>query len=160
MNSRLLTAVLVVAALAQGCIVHNNNSNNNVPPTHVLQPGDVTVSWSFSGQTCAQAGVQTVHVTIPGETLENDGMYPCLVAGYPGIVLHNFAGGSYSFTVEGVGYDNVVHFEGSGSFVVDGSVRPNIDLTPLGLETEGRNSPKTPAARRRSADSGRPRPIS
>ncbi|MFL5318683.1 MAG: hypothetical protein ACJ790_03435 [Myxococcaceae bacterium] len=139
MNSKLLTAFLVVASLSSGCIIHNENHGGGggvPPPQHVAQPGDVTVSWSFAGATCSDVPqVQKVVINIPGETLENAGTYSCLVANYPGIVLHNFAGGAYTFTIDALGYDNKTLYTGSGSFTVDGSVRVNIDLTPVNAPT-------------------------
>src|SRR3954463_14084464 len=62
MNIKLAIPFLAVLAFAQGCIV--------VGP-HGPNPGDVTFSWTFYGQSCAAAGVASVHITIPGEALEN-----------------------------------------------------------------------------------------
>lgn len=139
MNSKLLTAFLVVAALMQGCIINQNGGGGGggtPPPTHTPVAGDVTMTWSFVGLTCADVPqVKEVQINIPGETLQNAGVYPCLVANYPGVVLHNFAPGNYTFTIDAYGYANEHLFAGSGSFTVDGNIRTNIDLTPVGGPT-------------------------
>lgn len=96
-------------------------------------PGDVSLNWSFDGMSCAQVPeVQSVWVSIPGERLQNDGIYPCQFQGVPGVVLHDFAPGDYSFSLEGVGYRGERFFVGSGVFTVDGSVHLSVDLVPYG----------------------------
>ncbi|HEY8211837.1 MAG TPA: hypothetical protein VIG99_30355 [Myxococcaceae bacterium] len=123
MNTKLAIPFLAVLALAQGCIIVGGNDPHR---------GNVTFSWTFQGQTCAQAGVANVLITIPGETLDNGGMYPCASNGYPGIVLHNFAGGSYTYTIQGLDTGGYATYEASGSFDIDGDVPETVDLTPIG----------------------------
>jgi hypothetical protein len=100
------------------------------------QPGDVTLAWTFMGDTCADVpSVKGVRVSIPGEALANDGYYPCQSAGFAGIELHDFHGGAYAYTVTAYGYANETLFVGGGNFVIDGDVRVNVDLTPVGGKT-------------------------
>ena len=125
MNAKLVSAFLAIVALS-GCIVVRN-------PPPPAQPGNVTFTWSFAGMTCSQASqVKSVVVTIPGQTLQNAGVYPCLANNYPGIVLHDFAAGTYSFTLDAEGYSGEQIYTGSGTFTVDGDVRVTVDLTPVG----------------------------
>jgi hypothetical protein len=91
----------------------------------------VGFTWSLAGQQCARAGVDLVHITIPGEALLNDGYYPCQANGVMGVVLHDFAPGTYSFTLEGLAPDNSVRYRGGGSFRVDGNVSVHEDMDPL-----------------------------
>ncbi|HLL55742.1 MAG TPA: hypothetical protein VK447_19430 [Myxococcaceae bacterium] len=93
----------------------------------------MTFSWTFYGQTCQQAGnVASVRITIPGESLANGGVYPCASNGYPGIVLHDFVAGTYSFTIEGLSNTGVQLYVASGTFVVNGNILVNVDLVPPG----------------------------
>jgi len=134
MNSRLLLAFLCVASLATGCIIHDDDCNNcgtNPPPPS--QPGDVTFLWTFAGLRCDEArDVYGVNITIPGESLLNNGKYACSTAGVDGITLHDFVPGTYSFQLQAVDYRNVIVFEGSGTFVINGDARVTIDLAPVG----------------------------
>src|SRR5437868_8340473 len=123
MNTKLAIPFLAVLALAQGCIVHG-------PPGP--SAGDVTFSWTFYGQSCSAAGVANVHINIPGETLENGGVYPCVSNSYQGIVLHNFAGGSYTYTIEGLDTGGYTIYTGAGAFDIDGDAMEQVDLTPYG----------------------------
>ena len=100
MNFKSLVAILALMT-STGCVIRGGG----VPPPPPAQPGDVTFSWSFAGRTCADVpNVKSVVVEIPGETLDNNGVFPCLANNYPGIVLHNFVGGTYSYTLTAVGY--------------------------------------------------------
>ncbi len=124
MNSRLLVAFLCVAAILPGCVVNNGPRYS----------GDVTFRWSFGGLRCDDVrSVRGVNVTIDGELLANGGRYDCQANGFDGIVLHDFAPGRYPFHLVAVSYTNEVLYEARGSFVVDGHVTVNADLTPVGL---------------------------
>lgn len=120
MVTRSLLATLV-ALSASGCILVSTPRS----------PGDVTFTWTFSGQSCAQAGVNTVAISIPGQTLANGGVFACLSNNYPGIVLQNFRAGSYSYTIEGRGFANELRYQRTGSFVIDGNVTESVDLLPV-----------------------------
>ena len=124
MNTKLAIPFLATLALAQGCIIVGPGGPD---------AGDVTFNWTFGGMSsCSAAGVANVHINIPGETLENGGVYPCNSNGYNGIVLHNFAGGTYTYTIEGLDTAGYTIYTSSGDFSIDGSVLENVDLTPYG----------------------------
>jgi hypothetical protein len=96
-------------------------------------PGDVTFIWSFSGLSCAEdSRIESVRIAIPGEALDNGGVYPCTVNGVDGIILNDFAPGTYSFAIDAVDYDGTVSYTGSGGFVVDGDTLVQVDLFPAG----------------------------
>ncbi|MFZ5471171.1 MAG: hypothetical protein ACOZIN_17250, partial [Myxococcota bacterium] len=98
-----------------------------------LQPGEVTFTWSFAGQTCSDVPqVAKVQIRIAGETLQNNGVYSCLTNNYPGIVLQGFVGKTYTFDIDALGTSNEVLYTGSGSFTVNGDTQVTVDLTPAG----------------------------
>jgi hypothetical protein len=137
MNLRLLFAFLCVAAFSTGCIIHqeDNDSCCHTPP-RPAQPGDVTFLWTFANLRCDEVrDVYGVNITIAGEQLHNDGRYACTTAGVDGITLHDFVPGSYPFKIQGVDYRGVVMFEATGTFVIDGDARVNVDLMPVGNPT-------------------------
>lgn len=125
MNSRLLFAFLCLASVSTGCIIVDDN--------HPSRPGDVDILWSFAGLRCDETrDVYGVNVTIPGELLLNGGKYACNTGGIDGITLHDFAPGTYSFQLQAVDFRNVVVFEGSGTFTINGNARVTVDLAPVG----------------------------
>lgn len=131
MNSRLLFAFLCLVSVSTGCIVVDDDH----PPAPSV-PGDVTFLWTFNGLRCDQArDVYGVNVTIPGESLLNNGKYACNTAGSDGITLHDFAPGSYNFTLQAVNFQNQIIFEASGTFVINGNRTAMVDLAPVGNPT-------------------------
>lgn len=121
MKEKLFAVSLGVLALALGpaCVVSAD------------EPGNITVGWSFNGQSCSQETlIESVQIVIPGEALDNNGFYPCSVNGVDGIVLHDFAPGRYDFSIDAIDYDGTVSYSGGGSFVVDGDVFVRVDLSP------------------------------
>ncbi len=130
MNTKLLAAFLLMS-LSTGCVVvgDGNDGGNRPPPQHTPRRGDVTFHWSFAGYTCQQTpDVHSVRVVIEGETLQNGGIFPCLVNGYPGVVLHDFRAKNYLFTLQGLGGSNEILYERSGTFAIDGSVDVTVSL--------------------------------
>jgi hypothetical protein len=92
-------------------------------------PGDVTFIWAFEGASCYRDGeVETVHVTIPGESLQNRGYYPCSANGHDGVTLYDFHPGDYDFYLEAIDYSGLVSFEARGHFYVDGNTTVNVNL--------------------------------
>lgn len=123
-----LLALLSTLALAQGCIIIGDND----PPPNTRDPGDVTFAWTFTGLDCAaMPEVADVRITIPGESLAQDGIYACRSAGFDGITLHDFVGGTYAYTVEGLDNTGTAIFEKSGSFTIDGNVDVAVDLDAI-----------------------------
>ncbi|ATB29616.1 hypothetical protein [Melittangium boletus] len=120
MNRLGLLSALLSSSLMSGCVYSDASD-----------PGDVTFSWSFAGANCAQERrIEQVLVTIPGEALENRGYYPCSINGYDGITLHDFAPGTYDFSLDAIDYDGYYSYRAVGTFTVDGNIVVNVDLTP------------------------------
>ncbi|AFE06830.1 hypothetical protein COCOR_06245 [Corallococcus coralloides DSM 2259] len=120
MNARTLAAFLCLSSGLSGCVVESN---------HPRYPGDVRMSWSFDGATCGQMrNIDGVDIYIDGEILEGDGKYPCSANGFDGIILHDFAPGTYSFTAQAVDYDGVAVYSYRGTFSVDGNVAVPINF--------------------------------
>lgn len=97
--------------------------------------GDVTFTWTFNGRTCASAGISQVVITIDGETLQNNGVYPCLTDNYPGIKLNDFRNRTYTFDVVAYDSSNVARYEYAGNFTVNGDISLNLDLDPVVAST-------------------------
>jgi hypothetical protein len=127
MNARFLAAFLCLTTLGTGCIIVDNDGNSGVA-------GDVTFLWTFGaeGRCVNVPNVKSIKVTIPGESLDNNGFYACNTAGTDGITLRNFRAGSYSYTVDAIDAYNKVLYTSSGAFVVNGSKQVRVDLTPDG----------------------------
>lgn len=123
MNFRAATPFLALVAMAlSGCVASNQ--------TH-RDPGDVNFTWTLAGRTCAEnTHISEVRIRIPGESLQNGGIYSCAPNGVMGIRLHDFRGGNYSYTIDAVDSVGTVQFSRSGSFTVDGDVNVNVDLNP------------------------------
>ncbi len=131
MNIKLFGAFLAALTMS-GCIINSNGGGGHTPPPPP-KPGDVTLAWTFKGGTCFDVpDVKTIVVNIPGEVLANEGAYPCSANNFPGIVLHDFAPSTYSFTIDAFDYGNKRIFVGSGTFTVNGDVRVDIDLSAVG----------------------------
>lgn len=118
--TNLLTATLLVAS--SGCIV-------NTTPRGA--PGDITFTWKFAGRQCFEVPeVTQIAVQIPGQTLQNNGVYGCLNAGTAGIKLLNFAAGTYTYTVSGQNASGAVVYQATGRVTVNGNVAEAVDLQP------------------------------
>lgn len=116
-----LAAAAVAVMSASGCVCVTGGTSR----------GDVTFLWSFNGRQCALVpDVTQVTIQIPGQTLENGGIYPCVTAGTAGITLLNFRAGTYSYAIQGRNNAGAVLYEASGSFTVNGNVTVNVDLPP------------------------------
>ncbi|HEX8697638.1 MAG TPA: hypothetical protein VF815_02265 [Myxococcaceae bacterium] len=125
MSSRLLLALLCIVSVSTGCVVKDGPSDP--------RPGNVTFLWTFSGFRCDQVrDVAGVDILIPGEPLANDGRFACSTAGVDGITLHDFAPGSYAFTLRAVNFQNQILFEANGTFFINGNQTVSVDLAPTG----------------------------
>lgn len=128
MSLRPLPLLLALATIVSGCVVQHDatqlhdplNSNDN---GSIAGYASITFAWSFDGQSCAQASVDTVVVTMPGELLENNGSFPCSNGSYEGITLENFAPGSYPYTVQAYDARGALRYQASGEVQVDGDAR-------------------------------------
>ena len=136
MNLRTFATFLVATLVSTGCVIHTGGGGGGGAGGGgggTALPGNVTFQWSFGGGTCAQnPSVASVQITIPGQTLQNSGVYPCLSNNFPGIVLHDFAAGTYSFTITAADASNTELFSGAGNFTVNGDITVTVDLTPSG----------------------------
>lgn len=127
------------------------------------QGGNISLQWTFNGQGCAALPqVAGVLVTIPGRPLQNNGVFPCTTAGVDGIVLTNFAAGSYAVTVEGFDSSARVLFAATRTEQVLGNVSVALDLQPPGTSGSLRLSWAFPQAARcaQTGDVGSARPVS
>jgi hypothetical protein len=124
MNGK-LAALMMGLSLLAGCIIA---PGGNTGPA----PGNITFSWTFGGQPCAAVPqVANVQITIPGQQLQNNGVYACTTAGFDGIQLNNFVGGTYSWEVDGLDVNGTVIYTASGTVNVDGDVGVTVDLSPV-----------------------------
>jgi len=120
MNRLGLLSALLSSCLMSGCVYSDSS-----------EPGNVTFAWSFAGASCAQdRRIDQVLVTIPGESLDNGGYYPCSQNGYDGITLHDFAPGTYDFSLDAIDDSGYYSYRAVGTFTVDGNIIVNVDLTP------------------------------
>jgi hypothetical protein len=96
--------------------------------------GDITFLWTFGadGRCVDVPAVKSIKITIPGETLANNGVYACSTAGVDGITLRDFRGGNYSYTLQAIDAYGKVIYLGSGSVAVNGNKQVRVDLTPDG----------------------------
>jgi hypothetical protein len=123
-HSRVLISTLCITALlGSGCIINNTPRGS---------PGDITFTWTFNGgRGCATVpDVTQVRITIPGQSLQNNGVYGCVNAGTAGIKLLAFRAGTYSYTVSGQNAQGQTLYTENGSVVVNGDVATSVDLRP------------------------------
>ncbi len=103
-------------------------------------PSDLVLSWTFGGQSCAQAGVTQVQVTLvdPNEpALDVNGPAACSPAGVQGVTLQGYGHGQYPLTLSASGSD--------GGYQAGGSISANglsdsvaqVDLLPSSDQTSG-----------------------
>lgn len=98
--------------------------------------GDVTFQWTLNGNACAVVpDVTQITIAIPGQKLDNQGVFGCVNSGSQGIRLLNFSPGSYSYTMEGRNNAGTILYSSSGTFIVNGDVTVNVTLKPNGGAT-------------------------
>jgi hypothetical protein len=125
MNTKTLALFLLVTSLS-GCVVNRNGSYS----------GNVQFTWTLGGLTCSNVPqVTSIAINIPGEVLQNNGVFPCLTNNYPGIVLHDFLPGTYSFTIQALNASGTVLYAAAGNFTVNGDVLVSVDLSPTSAAT-------------------------
>ena len=130
-HSRFLSSIIAAVALmsSTGCVFSNT-------PTPTGRSGDITFTWQFAGRQCFEVPeVVQVAVSIPGQTLQNNGVYGCLNANAGGIKLLNFRAGTYSYTISGQNAQGTVIYEVSGRLTVNGDVVNAVNLLPTGSAT-------------------------
>jgi hypothetical protein len=122
MKLRLLP-LLLAAVFGSGCIVQHDATQPGDPLSSTLNNGgggyaNITFAWSFDGRSCAQASVETVVITMPGEQLQNAGRFACSSGTQDGITLTNFYPGSYPYTVQAYGAAGDLLYQASGEIQV------------------------------------------
>lgn len=90
----------------------------------------LTVSWTFNGLTCAQAGIASIQVQVAGEALSPD-TFACSAG--PGQVnggadLGRFLRGDYTITVSGLDAAGIVAAQLTQAFQIDGASDTNLAL--------------------------------
>jgi hypothetical protein len=69
--------------------------------------GDLTIDWTFLGNSCVPAGVAQVKVKLTGRSglvsLDNGGLFPCSVGGVDGVTLKAVPGGDYLLELNDTG---------------------------------------------------------
>lgn len=127
MNLKLASTFLAVGLVAlSGCVVQNDPQPNPQPG---LRAGNVNFTWSLAGRTCAEnTHIAEIRITIPGESLDSGGIYPCAPNGTMGIILHDFRGGTYTYRIQAVDHMGTARYEASGTFRVDGTVAVHVEL--------------------------------
>ncbi|MFZ5439635.1 MAG: hypothetical protein ACOZQL_06485 [Myxococcota bacterium] len=128
-HSRFLSKVIALAAVmsASGCICVTGPSGSS---------GDITFTWSLNGRTCAQSQeISQVVVRIPGQTLQNNGVYACTTQNTDGIKLLDFRPGTYNYTIEAQNTAGTAIFAASGKVTVNGDVAEHVTLLPTSNAT-------------------------
>ncbi len=132
-------------ALALGC--------GGLVPTDRLShggavAGDITFEWTFAHQTCSQASVSKVQITL----LASDGTpqalppyfgyqgyapgeFPCDSGGVEGVTLTNFAPDTYSYTLNGLDANRTLLYTAAGTVTVNGSQTVTVNLTAVPTAT-------------------------
>ncbi len=115
----------LVVALGTGCFYG---------PHHFFgQPGNIFVSWTFSGATCAQTpAVAQVTVNVLNSAPIQPNTFACQVGSPPNqLVIYNFNPGTYVLTLSGLDASGAIIWTGSATVVVDGDVSGTVDLRPV-----------------------------
>ncbi len=128
MNARTRFLFLSLWALAlsslSGCVINGGGS-----AVH-----DLTFKWTFAGYSAAQnPQVAKVLIAIPGQTLQNGGVYAPTTAGVDGITLTDFRNGTYSYTIQGLSLADALLFQAHGTVTVSGrDTLVTVDLASQG----------------------------
>ena len=118
--------IAAAAALAAGLSACGPGAS----PQDLTLPRDLTLLWTFGGQTCERAGVANVHVVVPSEGF--DQTLPCNFQGTEGARLTSFYPGAYGLTLDGLDALGAAAYSGSATVAVaeDGTNTFNVDLSP------------------------------
>ena len=104
-----------------------NVFNFVVPPVSAEQgvaddQGELTLLWTFNGQSCADAGVSTVTVTLDGTavTYDNDNAaLPCDQFGVDGISIDQIAAGAHSVVLAATGTNSTSYTASFNANIAD-----------------------------------------
>ncbi|MFT3842544.1 MAG: hypothetical protein QM723_36475 [Myxococcaceae bacterium] len=132
LGSALLLGVLMTTS---GCIIAGGGGHNGggAGGGGGGTAANVTFQWTFGSETCGQhPEIATVQITIPGQSIMNNGAFPCTTNGFSGIVLHDFVNGSYNFTMAARDSAGNTLYNGSSSFNVNGQdITVTVDLVQV-----------------------------
>lgn len=122
-----LARLALLAALAAGCVPYYYG-----PPPVYGFPGNIYVSWTFAGASCAQTpGVVQVSVNILNTAPIRPNTFACQVGSPPGqLAIYNFNPGSYLVSLSGLDVSGNIIWSGSATVVVNGNVSTLINLQP------------------------------
>lgn len=114
-----MTVLASVVMASSGCVCVTNNGRN----------GDIILTWNFDGNPCHLVpDVTQVRVVIPGQTLQNNGVYGCVNAGTAGIRLLDFRPGTYDYIITGEDARGVAMYDAAGKITVNGDVAFDVTL--------------------------------
>jgi hypothetical protein len=121
-----LARLALLPVLVAGCVPYY------YPPPHYGYPGNIYVSWTFAGASCAQTpGVAQVTVSILNSAPVIPNTFACQVGNPPGqLAIYNFNPGSYLVSLSGLDVSGKVIWSGSATVVVNGNVSTTIPLQP------------------------------
>ncbi|MGZ6125721.1 MAG: hypothetical protein ACXWLR_12225 [Myxococcales bacterium] len=122
----------------------NNTFAVDVPQVAATS-GDVTLHWTFSGKTCAAAGITVVHASVDGIVLTDvNGAadLPCSQSGVDGTTVSPLSPGQHSFDLVGVDAAGTARYalNGYSAIAVAGqNAIYNPDLAPAAPTTASAN---------------------
>jgi len=111
--------LLPVALLVGGCPTYYYGPPNPGYPGYGY--GNIAVSWTFAGNTCAQTpAVVSVVVSVPNDPLPiYPNTFPCSVGTLPGqLVIYNYAAGNYTVNLTALDSNRNTIWTGSGTVTV------------------------------------------
>lgn len=122
-----LARLLLLPVLAAGCVPYYYG-----PPPQYGYPGNIYVSWTFAGATCAQTpGVVSVSVNIVNSAPVVPNTFACQVGNPPGqLAIYNFSPGSYLVSLSGLDVNGQVIWSGSATVQVNGNVSTTVTMQP------------------------------
>jgi hypothetical protein len=121
----------LAAALAAGC--YPTYYYGPPPPPYSGYPGNIYVSWTFAGASCAQTpGVAQVLVSVLNDPLPIvPNTFACQVGSPPNqLVIYNYAPGTYIVSLSGLDVSGNVIWSGSSTVVVNGNVATVVNMQP------------------------------
>jgi hypothetical protein len=126
-------ALVPMLAVTVGCVPYYYG-----PPRYGF-PGNIYVSWTFAGASCAQTpGVTQVTVSILNTAPIIPNTFACQVGSPPGqLAIYNFNPGSYLVSLAGLDATGNVIWSGSATVVVNGNVSTLINLLPTTAPANG-----------------------
>lgn len=129
--------VPLAALLAAGCYYYPPYPGYPSSPV-----GNIAVSWTFAGKTCAQTpAVVSVQVSTPSDPAPiSPDTFACSVGSLPGqLVIYSYVPGSYAVNLTGLDVNGAALWAGSGTATVVAyqTVSIAIDLQSVGGNTGG-----------------------